>query len=109
MSASPYHRPLGALALLALTACYNEADYEADYTEAMCAKTFECYDSAQQENLLWEDEDACVAERDEQETSEDCEFDGNSAQACVEDTQALSCQDFYAGRWPTTCETVCGE
>lgn len=109
MSESPYSRPLVALALLALTACYNEADYEADYTHAMCAKTFECYDAAQQENLLWESEDTCVDERGEQETSEECIFDGTSAQACVQDTETLSCQDFYAGRWPTTCEFVCGE
>ncbi|MFT5583201.1 MAG: hypothetical protein ACI9VR_000779 [Cognaticolwellia sp.] len=110
MSAFRLHRPLGALALFALTACYNEAAYEADYTEAMCEKTFECYDDAQQENLLWEDESTCVAQRDDQDTtSDDCDFDGNSAQACVEDTQALNCQEFYAGRWPSTCETVCGE
>lgn len=109
MSASPTPRALSALALLALTACYTEANYEADFTEAMCAKTFECYDDAQQENLLWEDEDTCLDERVQQETSEDCEFDGGAAQACVEDTQIMSCQDFIGGRWPTNCEIVCGE
>jgi hypothetical protein len=100
---------MGALALLALTACYNESDFQADYAEAICSKTYECYDSAQQETLLWDDESACVDEREDSETSEECDFDGNSGQACVEDTQALTCQDFFAGRWPSTCETVCGE
>lgn len=97
------------MALLALTACYNESNYEADYTEASCAKTFECYDEAQQENLLWEDEDTCIDQRDEKDISEDCEFNSGAAQACVEETQAMSCQDFYDGRWPTNCEIVCGE
>lgn len=100
---------LSVVALLALSACYSETDYQADYTAAMCAKTFECYDEAQQENLLWDDEATCVSERDESEASEECDFDGNSAQTCVADTEALSCQDFYAGRWPSSCEIVCGE
>lgn len=109
MSASPTLRALGALVLLALTACYNEANFEDDFTEAMCAMQFECYDEAQQENLQWEDEETCIDERARNDVSEDCDFSRSVAQACVEDTHAMSCDDLYNARWPTTCEIVCGE
>lgn len=97
--------------LLGLSACYKEADYEAEYTEAICDKYFECYDEAQQENLSWSSAEDCYEERDTPLVTEDstCEFDSDNAKLCVEETRDLACADLYDGRWPTPCASVCGE
>ena len=95
--------------LLALVGCYSSGDYEVDYAVAICDKSFECYDESQIQYLAYSTADECISERDEFQTDdEDCVFDPDQAQLCVEETAGMLCADFLGGRWPAPCDLVCG-
>lgn len=105
-------RLLGAAGFLfSLVSCYSQADYAEDYTQAICDKMFECLDESVAEYFQYADEDECVDDRADstQVEYDDCVFSPADARACVEETEALACDEYERGRWPTSCDLVCGE
>ena len=62
--------------------------------------------------MFGEDATACKAMVDEGQGTEDtgdiCEFDAEAASTCLDEYQALTCDDLSSGLTPDTCSTVCG-
>jgi hypothetical protein len=93
-----------ALGLGALTACgYTEEAYTADYRDAYCAKLDEC---GMLETMSFADVDACVTaltEVADASVAVCVDFDADKAQACVDETEAASCENWTA----PSCLEVC--
>ena len=94
-----------------LLACYRVDDFEADYAVAACEKVYDegCYDEDQLELFPWDDVEDCIENKDPDVALDaECDFAAREARDCVEETAALSCDDFQGGRFPDSCHVVCG-
>ena len=109
---------LAALALL-VAGCgsLTEEEFAESFWDTTCDLMFECTSAEEIEaaGAFWmfgEDAAACKALTDEGEGTEDtgdtCEFDAEAASTCLDEYQALTCDDLTAGTTPDTCSTVCG-
>ncbi|MFT6142497.1 MAG: hypothetical protein ACJAZO_000161 [Myxococcota bacterium] len=95
-------------AMFAAACGYSEDKFAEETAEATCAVTVTCFESHA-------DVDACLAEGDDVEETDDAEcinFDSAAAQDCVEGLEALetTCPedilDFFA-QFPADCGNVC--
>ena len=100
--------------LSALLGCYSEADFAEAFWEAQCEQVLTCYDDASRELLQYEDTAGCLAHNADsieatraQVEAEDCTYDAQQAQVCVDELAGASCEDFLAASYSASCEVVC--
>jgi hypothetical protein len=111
-----------ALSAVLLAACggMTEDQFSDNMMVASCDMVFECTsaedievagdywffgaDSTECQAILTE-----ASENGETEgTEEECVFNADAASACVDETNAMSCEDFAAASYPAICLDVCG-
>ena len=89
------------LALSTLAACgWSEEEFSEEYLVAACDKLDEC--EILTEVYSYED---CLATPGPEQECED--YDSKSAEACVEATHAVSCEDFLLAQGTEICDEVC--
>ncbi len=89
------------LALCTLAACgWSEDEFSDEYLVAACDKLDEC--GVLTEDYSYED---CVATPGPEQECQD--YDSKAAEACVEATNAVSCEDLLMEQGTEICEEVC--
>lgn len=110
--------------LAALAGCYNEDKFAEDYSVAYCDRMTACQtdivdayvamgldEATAQSTYDTAYAAACETEAEEGEDDGDdtCEFDGDAAQTCVSEVEALSCEFWSTGTgFPESCGQTCG-
>lgn len=104
------------------TGCYNEDKFAEDYSAASCDNLEACQDDIIQAYVdMGMDEAtatttyettftaACETEAEEGEEGEDeCAFNADNAQTCVDEIAAMSCDFWSTGTgYPESCSNVC--
>lgn len=108
-----------------LVGCYNEDKFADDYATASCDNLAGCEaDIVQAYVDLGMDEAtaqstydttytaACEteAEDDGEDGEDECDFNSDEAQTCVDEVAAMSCDFWSTGvGYPESCSAVCGE
>ena len=106
-----------------LTGCYNEDKFSEDYSTTACEHLEGCEtDIVAAYVALGSDEATaqvtydtihtatCDTEAEEGEEGEDeCDFNSDEAQTCVDEYAAMSCDYYSTGAgFPESCGAVCG-
>ena len=88
----------------------SQEKFEEDYRDVMCERSLECAPEAA-EILGWSDASDCVAFFNDPENAseEECVYDASFAQICLDETKAMSCEDYTEASFPASCSNVCGE
>ena len=100
--------------LLLQTACGIPRDeYGGLLWDIACERVFSCYDAELLETLggvYGEDMEACQALDDDQEFGlvEGCTYDARVARDCLDALEAMDCEEYTNGGYPTLCDGVCG-
>ena len=104
---------------LVLTGCMTQASFDEQKWDAMCEKTHECWDEDDRgitEFLLSIDLGdglpECRQEYDQEykqdfEPDEDCEFDVDDANDCIQKLREASCSGFIEVFLSNDCTDVC--
>ena len=95
----------------------SQEKFETEYIDLSCDKVFECFSAEDIEAAgefwtLGADAAECsTILNDQAAEAEDaeCEYDAAAAQACLDASADLSCDDYLAGNLPADCSKVCGE
>jgi len=105
-----------AILMSLLVGCYTESEYARDLWTADCERRLECYSDASLDALPYDDVDGClehnaasVEDTRVETTAQDCLFDGQAAQDCVDEVATASCDEFLDGAFLETCAAVCAE
>ena len=105
-----------AIAILGLSsflvACGpSEEDFAVEYTGIICDLTFDCTDEELIEYLPWADANECKTASEDGEEAEEstCNYDKAAAAECLEAASAMTCDDYNAGSFPSSCSNVCPE
>ena len=103
------------LACVTLVGCsLSQEKFEADSIDLSCTKIMECTPEAAQ-FLGFDDQESCVELLTENASESDtstCTYDAEKAQACLDELESATCEDYAAGSADTSCEealTNCGE
>ena len=88
----------------------SQEKFEEDYTSTMCDRSLECAPEAA-ELLEWADASDCIAFFNDQEGLEEveCTYNASFAQKCIDETKAMSCDDYISGNFPESCNSTCPE
>jgi hypothetical protein len=91
-----------------LVGCAMSEDAFSDaYETSYCARAIECYDDATLEVMGWADEADCLSFLDEAADDDDdapvCTYVADFAQDCLDEVDAVSCDDFLTGTWMDAC------
>jgi len=88
---------LSVAALAMLVGCgMSEDSFKDKSLEATCQWLVDCFS-------LFADVDTCISESDTGTVDESCEYDAKKAKECVDDLEALTCDDTEA---PASCLDV---
>ncbi len=87
------------VAALAAGCGLSEDDYANGVADAACSLTIDCSDEATLEALGWATVDDCLNadSGDGGDTVADCTYDAAAAQTCLDEWNALTCDDYPAG------------
>jgi hypothetical protein len=110
-------------ALLLLAACApTQEEFEDESWASSCDLMFECVSAEERDamGLFWvfgETPDDCYALLDNSDSSDtasqedDCEYDKQAAKECLQELNALTCDDLTDSSYetPEPCQRVCGE
>ena len=111
---------LGAFGLV--TGCYNEDKFADDYSAATCDNLSSCEadivaayvelgmdEATAQSTYDTTYTAACETEAEEgEEGDEECAFNADNAQTCVDEVSAMSCDFWSTGTgYPESCSSVC--
>lgn len=105
---SPGLKP-GLLLVGLLVACgYKQEDFAPDYATAVCDLYVDCeiLGVSQVYETVEDCEAAVVEEKDEGGGNCDA-YDKEKAEQCIQDLEAMSCDDLYAESWPASCDEAC--
>jgi hypothetical protein len=93
---------LGWVALLSI-GCQSEDGFNDDFTESYCTLLSDCevldiygYRSVQD----------CNSQASG--VTDECEFDDDAAETCLDDIAATGCRDLWDAGLPDSCSVVCG-
>jgi len=113
--ASPMMAPT-ALLLSLLAGCFSEADFAESYWRAECEQILACYEDGAAELLQYDDVESCleyhsasISDTRASVGAEDCTYDAQQAQTCIEELTDASCEDYLGGAFQETCDAVCAE
>lgn len=77
------------------------------YETSYCARAIDCYDDVTLEALGWAEEADCLSFFDEAADDDDddvaCTFVADFATDCLDEVDAVSCDDFITGTWMDAC------
>jgi ABC-type glycerol-3-phosphate transport system substrate-binding protein len=110
-----------AFSAVLLAACggMTEDQFSDNMMTATCDMVFECtpaedIEAAGEYWFFGADSAECMTIMTEASEGEDtgdatveCVFDADAASACVDETNAMTCDDFSAGTYPAICQDVC--
>jgi len=110
-----------AFSAVLLAACggMTEDQFSDNMVAATCDKIFECTsaedielagaywffgaDSIECQAILTDDSEA----GDTGSSDNECAFDSGAASTCLDETKAMTCEDFASGNYPAVCQDVC--